>query len=480
LTRTPHGETRWARAVAEGRRLASAAAGDEIALATTADGLVEGPTRDLALIDAALDRVAPSGGEIGAWPHLPNTGRAHFLTDGVISRPLAPDVSLHSVFEPAPNVGITAFSVRPPIGLSNDAPARSAGDAYLEIANFAPEGQRVHLIIARGNATILDRQLDIGRGEALRQVVPLPSGGDALLRARIEAPGNALGIDDEAYAWMTRTTPISVAVVGQQTAWLGELFQRNPDVRASFVLPDAYRPGPADAVIFDRWLPGELPERPILVIAGGAGAEDHPVWKQRSDHPVLRGVDPLTFTIDKAHLSSSPGLVPLVTSERGTPLVSIDQSGGRRMVIVAFGPSESNLGSAPGFPVLIGNALEWLSRPALEEVRRPGAVVLDESVTRVTDPDGQRVGLERVEHSVVAVLRKPGIYVAEGAGARSTIAVNVGDPQLSNTQATTLSLEGSRPVTAGGATRPWWAYCAMAALALLLVEWWTWQRRITV
>ncbi|MGH9373434.1 MAG: BatA domain-containing protein, partial [Vicinamibacterales bacterium] len=42
--RTRSGETRWDRAVAEARRLVTAASGGRIALATTAEGLVEGPT----------------------------------------------------------------------------------------------------------------------------------------------------------------------------------------------------------------------------------------------------------------------------------------------------------------------------------------------------------------------------------------------------------------------------------------------------
>ena len=40
---TGRGETRWARGVAEARRLFASASGAELALATTADGLVEGP-----------------------------------------------------------------------------------------------------------------------------------------------------------------------------------------------------------------------------------------------------------------------------------------------------------------------------------------------------------------------------------------------------------------------------------------------------
>ena len=65
--RTSTGETRWQRAVRQARMLASAADGD-VALATTADGLVEGPTADTALIETALDRLSPAGGDSVAFP----------------------------------------------------------------------------------------------------------------------------------------------------------------------------------------------------------------------------------------------------------------------------------------------------------------------------------------------------------------------------------------------------------------------------
>jgi hypothetical protein len=486
LARTSHGETRWERALAEARRLAAAAAGDEVVLATTADGLVEGPTADLALIDAGLDRIAPAGGETSAWPRIAGTQVAHFITDGMIARPLDRGVIVDSVFEAAPNVAITAFSVRP--SLERD----RAAEGYLEIANFAAAAQNVRLKIARGATTILDRSLAIAPGEAIRQAVPLAPGADALLRASIEAPENALEIDDEAFAWITRAQPLSVTVVGQQTAWLRTLLDGDPSVRATFVAPAAYQPGPADIVIFDRWAPGESPRTPSILFAPPADVawlqdaanrradEVRPVWQRGGAHPLLYGFDPLTLTIEKVHGYASTTLRPVVQSERGTPLVSIDQSGGRRLVVVGFGPGESNLGSAAGFPVLIGNALEWLARPEFLGSHKPGEIVLDESVARLTGPDGKAVPVERVNHASIAVLRTPGVYVAEGGGATTRIAVNVGDPHLSNVQRTSLPPAGARAVTAGSSSRAWWSYFAMAAFALVLLEWFTWQRRITV
>jgi len=65
----------------------------------------------------------------------------------------------------------------------------------------------VHITLGRGTASLLDRRFDMAAGETLRQVVALDRGGDPVVNARIEAPGNALAIDDEAFAWFNRARP---------------------------------------------------------------------------------------------------------------------------------------------------------------------------------------------------------------------------------------------------------------------------------
>jgi hypothetical protein len=505
LARTRGGETRWARAVAEARRL-TAASDVEVMLATTADGLVEGPTTDRALIDSMLDRLSPAGADVTSWPRSDAGDAVHFITDGTIDRPLEREVVVHSVFEPAANVAITAFDVRPSLA------SRNAGDAYLEVANFAPAAQQVRVTIARGTATVLDRTVEMAPGEALRQIIPLARGADPALRAQVAAPENALVIDDSAFAWIDRARPLPVTVVGFDTGWLRTLLDHDPDVRASFVNPAVYRTSgddrpPADGVfIFDRWAPAEQPERPALYFAppadtpwlaaagpgGAAGApvrgmeERLPRWEVAGSHPVVRGVDPLTLSIAKARAYSSTTLVPIARSARGTPLVYIrDSSATRpaaaRLVVVTFGADESNLASAPAFPVLIGDAMDWLTRRAAPGARRAGLVSFEDAVETLSGPEGDAVPLVRLDGAAVAVLRQPGLYAAEAGGTRSTIAVNAGDPLVSNVWRTS-SIAGARgiPVTAGASGFPWWQYCAAAAFALALMEWWTWQRRITV
>jgi Ca-activated chloride channel homolog len=493
LARTRSGDTRWERALAEARRIA--AASDRIAIATTADGLVEGLTDDAVLIEAALGRITPSEADAGAWPAVGGVDAVHFITDGASLRPLDRAVVVHSVFDPVPNVAITAFDVRSLIGSDRRAPASQIAEAYLEVANFAPAAQQVRITLLRGNATVAEDRVEIAAGEAYRQVLPIPRAGDPALRARVQAPQNAVDADDESYAWIDRAQRLSTVVVGEHTEWLRRLLSADPDVRATFVVPSDYRgAGPEDVTIFDRWAPEAAPARPALYVSppaetpwlsaesGVTAAEERkPRWDAAGSHQVLRGVDPQTMRIERVRGYSSAGLIPAARSTRGTPIVSVHESPERRFVVVGFGPAESNLALAPGFPVLVGNALEWLAHPELKtRSLQPGMVAFSTTTARVSGPGGTSVPLTRIGGEAVGLFRAPGLYVAEGGGARSTFAVNIADPGRSNLAHTNLQ-GGSTPAPARGLfERQWWLGCAIAAFALALGEWWTWQRRVTV
>lgn len=482
-------DTRWDRAIAEARRLA--ASSDQVAIATTADGVVEGPTDEAVLIESALARLRPAGADDTSWPAVAGLDAVHFITDGAVARQLDPAVIVHSVFEPVGNVAITAFDVRSTLAPDRRGPASQVGQAYLEVANFAQKAQRVHITLFRGNTTIADNQVDMAAGEAYRQVIALSRHGDPALRAHVEAADNALDVDDDGFAWIARARLLSVRVVGEHTEWLRRLFAGDPDVRATFVSPAEYQSGGEDVTVFDRWAPpsphqaiyfAPPADTPWLDGAGQpANEERRPRWEAVGAHPVLRGIDPLTLRIDRARGYSSPLLVPIALSTRGTPLVYAGESGERRLVLVTFGPLDSNLASAPAFPVLVGNALDWLAHPEARDLSlRPGLASFSETTAKVTSPDGGSVPLTRINGATVGMLRAPGLYVVETGGARSTIAVNTADSQRSNVARTSLAPGTHATPARGVLERPWWLACAIAAFVLACAEWWTWQRRLTV
>ena len=108
-------------------------------------------------------------------------------------------------------------------------------------------------------------------------------------------------------------------------------------------------------------------------------------------------------------------------------------------------------------------------------------VTLEDAVLRVTGPRGTDVPLLRIGGATIASVREPGLYAADSGGARATFAVNIADPGVSNLSRSMQGPAGGAiTVRAGVSARPWWVYLVVFALAAVLVEWWTWLRRITV
>ena len=183
LAETTSGGTRWDRAVREARALAASAGGDEVALATTADGLVEGPTSDLALIETAIERLSPSGGATAPWPRVGGADTVHFVTDGAHFRTLDRSVVVHSVYEPAENVAITAFDARP---------VPSGGTPAAEMTNQVPAEVKRHRVreLAAVESELRDNYYCGLFGRRLQVLVESNDTGTACRYATVELPPN--------------------------------------------------------------------------------------------------------------------------------------------------------------------------------------------------------------------------------------------------------------------------------------------------
>jgi hypothetical protein len=150
-------------------------------------------------------------------------------------------------------------------------------------------------------------------------------------------------------------------------------------------------------------------------------------------------------------------------------------------VVLAFPLADSNLAFSPAFPVLFGNAIEWLARPSYGPARKPGPMFFPASTSRIAAPDGSSVPITRSGDRAAALLTMPGLYLVEAGGSRGVVTVQVGDPDVSNLGRTSLPDEGAGVAAVpSGARRPWWIYVVACAFVLLSIEWWTWQRRVTV
>lgn len=474
--------TRWDEAMAGAQALVRTSAAGDIALATTAEGVIEGPTSDLALLQRAIARARPSGGVEGAWPQVAGVTAVHFFTDGALARIIPGDAVVHPVFAPVPNVAVTAFEIQPERGSNRTA------SLFLAVANHASTAQPVHITIGRASETLFDRWLDIGPAETHREVLDVAATGDPRFRAHVSAAENALAIDDDATAWLWTADPLRVAVVGPSSP-VPALLARDASLRVAAVAPEQYAQTKTDVWVFDGWLPSEPPAKPALLIdppaspwLGRRGPEEtNPVWPAGATHVLLDGVDPALVHIGRVRAVVRPALQPVALSEQGTPLIGVEDSRTNRYVVFGFQVADSNLALTPAFPVLMGNAIDWLGRPWRDLHRQPGRAALPAGTVRLLGPHGGLVPLTRLDDRVTADLEAPGLYLAQSSDGQSVVRVTLGDMTRSNLLMSSVSAAlPSAPAAQPPDAQPWWLYAGMIAFAFVTLEWITWLRRVTV
>jgi hypothetical protein len=163
-------------------------------------------------------------------------------------------------------------------------------------------------------------------------------------------------------------------------------------------------------------------------------------------------------------------------------------------IITTTGEPNTNMMVQGRFPIFLANVLYFLGNvrdAAAEDVVQPGQVKTlrpDVAVTRiqVTDPTGKETTLERGKRADFSfgATDHLGIYqVAWDGAVQRSFAVNLLDPEESNIEPRPLIQLGDDRVAAGenrGQPRELWKWFVLAALLLLVAEWFVYNRRVSI
>lgn len=486
------GRTRWE--AARDRALALVSGDADVTVLTTADGIVGGPTSDREALRVALATVAPA--TPGPFPQLAGGASAQsggaarqgaresviFLTDGVTAYDVPDGVRVESVFSAASNAAITAFDVR------RDWRTPGRYEAYVELGNFSAEARQVTLAINVGGTRVMEQPIAMNADEIVRHSFAFDAGEGGVLRAALTLPaGDAVKQDDEAYAWVASARPAVVTLVTRRNPPLETLLGFDGAVTVERIEPEQFRGSSRGLLVFDRWAPERPPSQSALYIAPPAvpwltlsgQSERAAVWARADEtHAAVRGVDGRTLRFDEVQAYDLTDWTPLAFTARGTPLVAVREPNGVGQALVTFDLTRGNVAHDPAFPVLIGNVLEWFGRAAPLRVEQPGSIRLPADVAAIRRVDGGAISVRRVGNVTIADLREPGVYLAERPSGQLAIAINAGSRASSNVRQSTRTgdTSSSAPVASAGL----WIWLVGIALVLLSIEWYTWQRRITV
>jgi hypothetical protein len=282
------------------------------------------------------------------------------------------------------------------------------------------------------------------------------------------------------------------------------LLDENLDVTK--VAPAAYDPVATkkyDAVVLDGYVPPVEPACSALYLDPRGpsspfqvrGEINAPIVTEiAADHPMMRWVTLKDLNISRAsRFQLQPGDVAVASALR-EPIVVARERGGRKQVAFGFDLRKSDLPMRVAFPVLVVNALDWFggadtgllaSYPTGRAFSLAAPAGANELLIR--GPDGTTAHAPVRDARASYYLRKTGYYEVTSAGDKSTrlIAANLASPSESKiAPRAQLSVDG-QPLRAPdpgrlGVRRSLWAYLVLLALLVTTVEWWTYNRRVTV
>lgn len=423
------------------------------------------------------------------------------------------------------NIGIVAFNARryPRNKLSFE--------VFLEVVSHRKEQAAVDLQIRSDGQLIEVQRLSLAPGQRTRFVCDpdapaseraawcrLASAGK-LLEARLVPPDDGAGsaaqaldpfpLDDRAWALIPERRKQQVLLVTRGNLYLEGAMLLDESLAVTRVPPAAYTPKlaeKAEAVVFDRWLPETLPPRPVLALAPPPERSPLPVrgtvqapliTEQSRSHPVMRWVTLKDVNISSAlRFRRGPG-VTVLAEAFGEPLAVAARRGGRPLVLLGFDVTASDLPLRVAFPLLVINSLDWFrgaDGPGLQGLKTgeswavplpaEGGMAAPGQV-RVIDPAGRRYFAPVSGGQALLAGSEAGVYTLERDGRRLKLAANLAEPKESAiAPRTELTLSGktlSRPEGFGlSVRREIWIYLVLLAFLLLGLEWWTYNRRITV
>ena len=398
---------------------------------------------------------------------------------------------------------------------------RAAGgtaiDLFVAVTNPSSAAATRRLEVYADGQLVDARDLAIPAGQRSEALISTVPSATAIIEARL-AGEDALTVDDRAFALVPAQETVRSLVVGPGNEFLESALALLPRLELFAVGVAGYDDALADAaeagtpygfIVFDGVVPDEPPEVPALYLDPEAdgpygtveGRIDGPIIERPDpDEPLLRFVDLSTVHIGRArNIEPATGLRAVVSTPAGAPLVGVGEDRGRRIGLIAFDLGESDLPLQVAFPLLMSNLVEHLLPagdgilPSSMRLGQPVTARVDEGIERVRVVTSDGGPQPIIDHYPVrdGQLNLPG---ADVVGIRDIVALS-DDPALDETRIGLTAVNlfsadesdiapgdpmrivdmGRVPDDGGGraqsARSEWWWPLALAALALLGVEW---------
>lgn len=402
------------------------------------------------------------------------------------------------------NVGIVALDLR-------RAPADDRSrQLFVTVQGFAAEPLPATVEVWLADRMVGLRTETVTAEAPVSMVFDLPPGASGVVRVALDAPGDVLDADDEAFAVVEPAAARKLLLVGVDRLTT-RVLAADDRFELSVIAADAFTPAAMDgmdAAVFGRPPPvgadggAGLDGRSYAMLGpfpGGparfAEAIDGPrLLGWRRTHPTQRFVEWDGVIVARARrVVDGGGLQPIVDADTG-PLVLAGERAGARVVTLAFDPLESDLPLRVAWPVFVLNTVGWLTEGAGEaeaaRLIRAGAPFLrrlppgtDPATVSARGPDGAAVEA-RVDGDVLRVTdtSRAGVYRVRAGGVEAAFAANLLSAKESRVAPSPMTFGAgseSRAVASVAGRRELWRPLLWVAVGVLCVEWVVWNRRRT-
>lgn len=465
------------------------------------------PTSEKAALRRALDALAPQDSPTRltdalklAESAIKNHSKAeiHVFSDGAV-----PDLGdfenknlplvFHRAGQRAENVGIVSLDVR-----AN--PENAAQRAvFANVVNFSTHARETAVELLLDGAVVDTRSLVLEPKASAPQVFVTEQKRDGVFTVRLTAKDD-LAVDNQASVVSLLPRPVKVLLVSHGNRFLEKALRAVPLMQLTLAADLTDNGKAYDFVVLDDVTPSVWPDVNTLAFHtartnwfGPLNSVKTPAvvdWK--GNHPLLRfaGFDNVQIAETLA-VAKPPWAAALVESPQ-TPLVLAGELGRQRLVWIGFDTLQSTWPLRVSFPIFIANAAEWLNPASIAAARLsvrsgdPFRLPLTEAAreAQVIFPDGKTHPLALETNSLEVVFHdtaKQGTYRLRVGTNETVFCVNLLDAAESDTAPREeLKLGKYNRVEATvlqSASLEIWRWFALAALAVLLWEWWYYHRR---
>jgi hypothetical protein len=269
-----------------------------------------------------------------------------------------------NVADPDENCGLRSVGAR----MSQAQPG--VWDVLLRARNYGSKSKTVQVTLNFGKAPAGARTLELAPGEEKDAVINLRSRAAGILEARLY-PRDSFAADNYAALELPEMRTLRVIAYTSDPGALRAALESDSRISAEFRSPSEYRPPNGALVILHRFRPATPPSGNAIWIDPPAGQSPVPVKEQvkhpadlrwAADQPLAAGLRSRDIQIDEASVfASMPVLINVAEADGGPVIVARGQTAANRMVVIGFDPFSGPMRYELATPLLLGNALRWIS-----------------------------------------------------------------------------------------------------------------------